>query len=56
MMDDKGLKVHFLLSFLDLFLKLHNLDEQSHLLEESLSMKNKLLVSDNLQLESMIKR
>ena len=56
MMDDKSLKVHFLLSLLDLFLKLHNLDEQSHLLEESLSIKSKLFVSDNLQLESMIKR
>lgn len=56
MMNYKSIKVHSLLSFLHFDLKLHNLDEQSHFLEESLPMKSNLFVSDNLQFESMIKR
>jgi hypothetical protein len=56
MMNYKSFKVHSLLSFLHFDLKLHNLDKQSHFLEKSLPMKSKLLVSDNLQFEGMIKR
>ncbi len=41
MMNYKSLKVHSLLSFLYLLLKLNNLDKQSHLLEKSLPMKSK---------------
>ena len=56
MMNYKSIKVHSLLSFLYLLFKLNNLDKQSHFLKESLPMKSKLFVSDNLQFESMIKR
>jgi hypothetical protein len=56
MMNYKSLKAHSLLSFLHFDLKLHNLDKQCDFLEKSLPMKSKLFVSDNLQLEGMIKR